>query len=96
MFWEKIKRLFSSYIVNDHIEIDLSANFIEVEVDGCPELLEVLECDHGVKFDQQEADKLTSDVEIRKKFPRFEGKCSACGFEGVAYASKMHYIYGNW
>jgi hypothetical protein len=35
--------------------------------------------------------------EIRHRWPRLEGKCpKGCGFEGIAYASEDHYLYGDW
>lgn len=54
------------------------------------------ECDHGVSFDEEAAEKL--DVpEIRKRWPRLDGTCpKGCGYVGIAYASQAHYIYGDW
>lgn len=35
--------------------------------------------------------------EIRKRFPRLCGPCpKGCGYDGIAYASMEHYIYGDW
>ncbi len=62
------------------------------------------ECDHGVVFDKVHADsvdpilgrKLTSS-EIRINYPRLFGLCPlGCGYNGIAYASFAHYIYGDW
>jgi hypothetical protein len=35
--------------------------------------------------------------EIRKRWPRLSGPCpKGCGYNGIAYASYAHYIYGDW
>ncbi len=35
--------------------------------------------------------------EVRKRWPRLHGVCPlGCGFDGIAYASYSHYIYGDW
>jgi hypothetical protein len=34
--------------------------------------------------------------EIRKRWPRHSGLCHKCGYNGIAYASYSHYIYGDW
>lgn len=35
--------------------------------------------------------------QIRKLWPRLSGPCpKGCGFNGIAYASYAHYIYGDW
>ncbi len=53
-------------------------------------------CDHGVKFDPEDADSLSVE-EIRELYPRLAGRCpKGCGFEGIAYASKEHFVYGDW
>lgn len=53
-------------------------------------------CDHGVEFDE-EASKGLSAAEVRKRWPRGWGPCpKGCGFNGIAYASSMHYIMGDW
>jgi len=34
---------------------------------------------------------------IKKRWPRLCGPCpKGCGFNGIAYASYAHYIYGDW
>lgn len=65
-------------------------------------------CDHGVVFDQQACEALVTEVtrvrgpdaatqEVRKRWPRLFGPCpKGCGFDGIAYASYAHYIYGDW
>jgi hypothetical protein len=38
-----------------------------------------------------------SSSEIRRRWPRLCGKCpKGCGFDGIAYASHMHYLMGDW
>lgn len=38
-----------------------------------------------------------STSEIRKRWPRLMGLCpKGCGYNGIAYASYAHYIYGDW
>lgn len=56
------------------------------------------ECDHGVTFDQKEAeDKKMDEFEVRKRWPRLNGKCpKGCGYHGIAYASMSHFVYGDW
>jgi hypothetical protein len=46
-------------------------------------------------FDEEAAGKMTSK-EIRMIFPRFYGFCHTCGFNGVKYASSMHYYMGDY
>lgn len=54
------------------------------------------ECDHGVTFDADAATGLSAD-EIRRRWPRLDGSCPrGCGYSGIAYASKKHYVYGDW
>jgi hypothetical protein len=52
-------------------------------------------CEHkSVAFDADAACGLGAQ-EVRKRWPRFQGRCS-CGFFGVAYASPEHYTCGDW
>ncbi len=60
-------------------------------------------CDHGVHFDEEawktasEAEDGITTEEFRKRWPRGFGPCpKGCGFDGIAYASYMHYIAGDW
>jgi hypothetical protein len=54
-----------------------------------------LACDHGVKFD--EARSSLPPEEIRRMWPRLHGPCPrGCGFNGIAYASFLHYVSGDW
>jgi hypothetical protein len=54
-------------------------------------------CDHGVIFDEEDAKKLNEVSKIRKKYPRGFGPCpKGCGYDGIAYASYLHYIMGDW
>jgi hypothetical protein len=52
-------------------------------------------CQHGMSFDEDDAKTLSAE-EIKKKYPRFHGFCSTCGFNGIAYVSWAHYILGDW
>jgi adenine C2-methylase RlmN of 23S rRNA A2503 and tRNA A37 len=55
------------------------------------------ECTHGLEFDEEEANTYNyTRYEIRQKWPRLDGKCEKCGYEGIAYASMAHFIYGDW
>jgi hypothetical protein len=55
-------------------------------------------CDHGVTFDQAQADKYKcTATEIRRYWPRLFGLCpKGCGYNGIAYHSTSHYVYGDW
>ena len=75
-------------------------------------------CDHGVVFDEEEANRLCEQIQekgsddpavnfimgapnasaaVRKRWPRLHGSCpKGCGFNGIAYASTAHYLYGDW
>ena len=35
-------------------------------------------------------------VEVRKKYPRFNGTCKACGYHGIKYASTAQYVFGDY
>jgi hypothetical protein len=37
-----------------------------------------------------------SVVEVREKFPRFDGVCPDCGAMIIVYVSYLHYLYGDW
>ena len=53
-------------------------------------------CNHGVIFDE-EASKGLDEYEVRRRWPRLMGVCPrGCGYSGIAYASSMHYIMGDW
>jgi len=53
-------------------------------------------CNHGVIYDS-EAGKHMSYKQIREFFPRLNGFCpKGCGYCGIAYASKEHYVMGDW
>lgn len=52
-------------------------------------------CDHGVTFDAAAAAGLDS-LEVRRRWPRFAGICSKCGYSGIYYASYEHYLCGDW
>ena len=54
------------------------------------------ECDHGVTFDEKASEGLEY-TEVRKRWPRLFGECpKKCGFNGIGYASMMHYVMGDW
>lgn len=53
-------------------------------------------CDHNPAFDEEAALKIADPWEVRRRWPRFSGECTKCGFNGVAYASFVHYIAGDW
>lgn len=59
------------------------------------EIADIDKCYHGVRFDPAEAAGLTAS-EVRRRFPRLDGRCERCGYEGIAYASQEHYYMGDW
>ena len=72
------------------------ADVIDIEKYKNKKQLEKQNCDHGLSFDIDIAEKLTTK-EIREVFPRLNGLCpKGCGFNGIAYASKAHFVYGDW
>lgn len=34
--------------------------------------------------------------EVRRLWPRWYGLCDECGYNGIKYASKEHYVMGDW
>jgi len=73
----------------DHIPYPYPA----VESDAPPEPV----CDHGLSFDEDAAKGLSTISEIRNRWPRLFGPCpKGCGFNGIAYASRAHYVFGDW
>lgn len=70
----------------------------EEHEDGCRCIEEL--CDHGVTFDEAawHARPNMSPTEVRVRWPRLLGKCPrpGCTFEGIAYASYIHYLAGEW
>ncbi len=55
------------------------------------------ECTHGVVFDADDASSMATSYEVRKKYPRLDGKCLlGCGYIGISYVSMQHYMYGDW
>ncbi len=56
-------------------------------------------CDHpGIpkpKFDEGAARGMTVD-QVRKHFPRGWDWCHDCKCTVITYASKAHYVYGDW
>ncbi len=57
------------------------------EAKPCPDCLP--------EFDEEAAKNLSSH-EIRRRWPRFDGKCATCGYEGIRYASFAQYVYGDY
>lgn len=56
-------------------------------------------CDHGVTFDYDDflKEENMPAYEVRKRWPRLGGRCPKdCGFAGIAYASMLHYLAGDW
>ena len=56
------------------------------------------DCEHTSvmpEFDDVEARQL-STTEVRKRWPRFMGRCPTCGEQVILYASVRHYIHGDW
>jgi hypothetical protein len=61
-----------------------------------PDPYRTAECDHGIVFDPEAAKGKTAS-EIKQRWPRLFGVCpKGCGFEGIAYASTLHFISGDW
>lgn len=53
-------------------------------------------CNHGVTFDR-EAARGCDEHEVRRRWPRLDGACPlGCGYEGIGYAGKLHYVMGDW
>lgn len=56
-------------------------------------------CTHGVVFDEEEYRRTPNmdPYEVRKRWPRLFGECPlGCGYSGIAYASHLHYLAGDW
>ena len=57
-----------------------------------------LECSHWrctPTFDPVAARGL-DEVEVRRRWPRFEGVCEECGSMVISYASAEHFAAGDW
>lgn len=85
-------------IFQDSIDSRLAKAKREGEESLILKLPEHKDCDHGVVFDEKDfKDNDLSASEVRKKYPRGWGPCpKGCGFNGIAYASFLHYIAGDW
>lgn len=81
------------------IDLRLAKAAIEGENRLVLKLTEHKDCDHGVVFGEEEYKKhpnMTS-AEVKKRWPRGWGLCpKGCGYEGIACASFLHYIAGDW
>ena len=56
-------------------------------------------CEHCTpKFPSDEEFKgnLMSASEVRRKYPRWDGLCPKCGYNGIKYASRLHYYAGDY
>lgn len=55
-------------------------------------------CTHGIVFDLDNVKRLSlQSQDIKTLYPRLCGTCPlGCGYNGIAYASYEHYIYGDW
>ena len=55
-------------------------------------------CTHGVVFDLENVKRLSlSSRDIKTLYPRLSGVCPlGCGYNGIAYASYEHFVYGDW
>jgi hypothetical protein len=66
------------------------------QMEGAELPCETAECNHGVVFDEA-AYKANPRINVRQRWPRLYGPCpKGCGFNGIAYASFLHYLAGNW
>ena len=55
------------------------------------------ECDHGLVFDEKAwKDENCSPKEVRRRWPRLNGPCPHCSFQGIAYVNFLHYLAGDW
>ena len=53
-------------------------------------------CNHGITFDEEAAKGLSAS-EVKKRWPRLSATCpKGCGYNGIYYASYMHYLSGDW
>lgn len=58
--------------------------------------VEFAACNHGLVFDIDACAVLDVHA-VRAKYPRLCGACPlGCGFDGIAYASVAHYVFGDW
>lgn len=55
-------------------------------------------CEHPDTLPPFDADAARGldEREVRRRWPRFEGPCPACGALVIGYASAAHYIAGDW
>lgn len=56
-------------------------------------------CDHPAiptpAFDEKLAFELSA-AEVRRRWPRGDEHCPDCGAQVITYASKAHYLAGDW
>ncbi len=50
---------------------------------------------HQPTFDAKAAEGL-DEYEVRRRWPRFVGRCSQCGQQVILYASAEHFVAGDW
>jgi len=83
-------------VVNIDKSVEAIADVIDFNEYKDRKKLEKEKCDHGLSFDIDVAERLSTQ-EVREIFPRLEGLCpKGCGFNGIAYVSKAHFVYGDW
>ena len=96
--WERVERkpVNVSYVATfvdlaRAVIADRAASTHAPAVDRAPQ-----SCDHGVSFDPRAAKGLSAS-EIEQRWPRLYGACpKGCGFDGISYASALHYLSGDW
>jgi hypothetical protein len=54
-------------------------------------------CDHGMSFSDEVYQKGSyTSSDVKRRWPRHNGLCKLCGYEGIAYKSFLHYVAGDW
>jgi ArsR family metal-binding transcriptional regulator len=59
------------------------------------------QCQHAecrprfTEADEREAQNVDAS-EVRRRWPRFDGRCPDCGEQVIMYASAAHYVAGDW
>lgn len=73
-------------------------NYFDLRSERKDQADKVDSCTHGVVFDLNNVKRLNlQSREVRTLYPRLSGTCPlGCGYNGIAYASYEHYVYGDW